>query len=173
MGELMRELLVIRHAIAHERSASDWPNDDERPLTAQGVRKFGRAASGLARLFEPPDELLTSSLARARQTAAILEDLAGFPTPIESAALHPTTDTSALVAALATRGAKRLAIVGHEPTLSLLIGALLAGEHAPAFVAMKKGAVAQLVFSRRIEFGAGRVMALLPPRVLRAIAGKR
>jgi len=168
----MRELFIIRHAIAHERDASKWPNDDERPLTEEGIRKFRQVARGLKRLVDAPDEMLTSRLPRARQTAAILEEQAAFPAAIELDMLRPDTEISALIRALQARGAARIAVVGHEPDLSQLIGALAGSQGARAAVEMKKGAVAHLAFERRIKAGSGQLLALLPPRVLRALRRK-
>lgn len=168
----MRELFIIRHAVAHERDASKWPNDDERPLTEEGIAKFRRAARGLARLVDVPEELLTSPLTRARQTAAILEEKAGFPGAIELDALRPDKAIAGVVRALQSRRAPRIGIVGHEPDLSQLIGVLVGSDGARAAVEMKKGAVAHLAFERRIKEGSGQLRALLPPRVLRILQRK-
>ncbi|HKO93729.1 MAG TPA: histidine phosphatase family protein [Polyangiaceae bacterium] len=165
----MRELLIIRHAIAHERDPSAWPNDDARPLTELGIKKFRQAARGLAQLVEAPEELLTSPLQRARQTASILEARAAFPAALVLEALRPDTEAAAVVAALNRRRAERIAIVGHEPDLSRLIGVLTSGLGARAVVEMKKGAVAHLTFAKRIEPGAGLLTALFPPRALRSV----
>lgn len=168
----MCELLIIRHAIAHERDASTWPNDDERPLNEKGIKRFGVAARGLARVFEVPDELLCSPLTRARETAAILEEKAAFPRAIQLDLLRPDAEIAALINALRARSAARLAVVGHEPGLSALISALLAGRDGRAAVEMKKGAVAQLAFAQQVEAGRGQLSALLPPSVLRLLARK-
>ena len=40
-------LVLVRHAIAEERGAA-WPDDDQRPLSRDGARKWKRAARGLA-----------------------------------------------------------------------------------------------------------------------------
>jgi phosphohistidine phosphatase len=165
----MRTLLVIRHAIAHQRSESSWPNDDARPLTRQGASKFVLAARGLKWLVDAPEELLTSPLIRTRQTAEILERKAGFPGAIDLEELRPEAEIPALIAALKKRRGVRIAIVGHEPNLSLLIGALVRGVDARTGVQMKKGAAAHLEFATRIEAGKGRLVALVPPRVLRAV----
>lgn len=166
----MLELFIIRHAVAHERDASKWPNDDLRPLTEEGIRKFRKAALGLSHLLDAPEELLTSTLTRARQTAAILVERAGFPAPVEIDALRPDAPIKTLIAALAKRDAQRVALVGHEPDLSQLIGALVGSGGQPAQVEMKKGACAQLSFERRVAAGSGQLVALWPPSSLRAIA---
>jgi phosphohistidine phosphatase len=166
----VRQLLIIRHAIAHQRNESSWPDDDERPLTVHGARKFARGAQGLAWLYDPPEELLVSPLVRAQETAEILERRARFPAPIEISELRPDAELPALLAALRKRSAMRLALVGHEPQLSLLVGSLLRGSDARTLLQFKKGALVHLEFTHRIESGKGRLIAMLPPRVLRALS---
>src|SRR5271168_1279325 len=78
------ELLIIRHAIAFERNRRRWRDDGTRPLTPAGMRRSQKAAAGLKELGRAPDRLLTSPLVRARQTAQILTELAGWP-PAEEA----------------------------------------------------------------------------------------
>src|SRR2546421_8460445 len=73
------ELLVVRHAIAFEHSASRWPDDAERPLSPQGAARARKAALGLKRITRPPAQVLVSPLRRTRQTAAILTRFAGWP----------------------------------------------------------------------------------------------
>src|SRR5262245_60881229 len=73
------ELYLVRHAIAAERG-NDWPDDDKRPLTARGVARFEESVAGLVRLDVAVDEIFTSPLIRARQTAELLAaGLAGKP----------------------------------------------------------------------------------------------
>lgn len=168
----MSELFIIRHAIAYDRDVAKWPNDDERPLTEDGIRRFREVARGLKWLVDAPDELLTSPLTRARQTAAILHERAAFPAASEIDALRPDTEIAALIRALQKRTVERIAVVGHEPDLSQLIGALVGGKNARGLVQMKKGAVAQIGFERGIKAGAGQLLALLPPRALRGLQRK-
>src|SRR5688572_16113059 len=70
------ELYLVRHAIAAERG-EDWPDDDKRPLTARGVGRFKESVDGLSRLDVVVDEIFTSPLVRAKQTADLLA--AGLP----------------------------------------------------------------------------------------------
>ena len=65
------ELYLVRHAIAADRG-SDWPDDSKRPLTEQGISRFKDAVKGLRRLDVEIDEIFTSPLVRARQTAELL-----------------------------------------------------------------------------------------------------
>ena len=82
-------LYLIRHAIAHERGEA-WPDDRIRPLTEDGVARMARQAHGLVALDVSFDEILTSPLVRARQTADILADAyRASPRIVEVPALEP------------------------------------------------------------------------------------
>src|SRR2546429_6764465 len=67
-GPARMELLVVRHAIAFERSPRRWPDDAERPLSPQGAARARKAALGLKRITPRPARVLVSPLRRARQT---------------------------------------------------------------------------------------------------------
>ena len=109
------ELLLVRHAIAFERDARRWPDDDERPLSPEGLARAGKAAAGMKQLVRRPGRLLVSPLVRARQTAAILTEVAGWPRATECADLAPGATPEALLAAVKRLTEERIAAVGHEP----------------------------------------------------------
>ena len=163
----MRQLLIIRHAIAHERDAARWKDDELRPLTGRGKRRFRRTARRIGDILDCPDELLTSSLARAMQTARILRDEAGFPTPTELSELKPQVPVSALIAALAGRHHERVAVVGHEPQLSALVSQFLAGARSRVNCPLKKGGFVLLQFSDVIAAGSAELLMFAPPRVFK------
>src|ERR1051325_10595965 len=67
------KLYLVRHGIAEE--AKDTKPDGQRALTPEGIEKFKQAAKGFARMLDEEETIaviLTSPLARARQTAEIL-----------------------------------------------------------------------------------------------------
>jgi len=161
----LRKLLIIRHAIAFERDARRWPNDAERPLTHVGRRRFRCVARELAKFLDKPDQLLTSSLKRARQTARILEE-AAYPRAERVEELNPGAATDSVIAMLAARSASCIAVVGHEPALSTLISALLAGAGPTVRSRLKKGGIAVLQFEGDIASGKGELLMLIPPRLL-------
>jgi phosphohistidine phosphatase len=165
----MPDLLVVRHAIAFERDPARWPNDALRPLTSEGKRRFRSAARGIGRWLPEIDLHLTSPLVRARQTAKILSGTAGWPEAQERAELKPQTDPATTLNALSQLDGERLAIVGHEPHLGRLV-ALAVAHPAELHLELKKGAVVHLRFEDRIRAGAGTLIALVPPRVLREMA---
>jgi phosphohistidine phosphatase len=65
------ELYLVRHAIAAERG-DDWPDDTKRPLTTRGVNRFKDSLPGLKALDVAIDEIFSSPLVRAKQTADLL-----------------------------------------------------------------------------------------------------
>jgi phosphohistidine phosphatase len=165
------ELLLVRHAIAFERNPRRWPDDGERPLSPRGVTRARQAAAGLRVLAGRPLRVLTSPLVRTRQTAAILTQFARWPKASPCAELQPGAAPDALLAVLAARPPGRVALVGHQPDLGGLLAACLAGDAAGGAFEFKKMGVALLVFSGSPRRGAGKLVWLLPPRVLRAARG--
>jgi phosphohistidine phosphatase len=158
---------MIRHAVAEERDAERWPDDRERPLTAAGIRRFRRVARHLGRVLSRVDGVWTSPLVRARQTAEILIEQTGWPVPGESAALAPEAPPRGILGLLREhRGSGRIALVGHEPSLHLILGLLVSGSPEGAGIEMKKGGAALVRFDSAPAAGAGVLRWLLPPRAI-------
>jgi len=163
-------LVLVRHAIAEERGAA-WPDDEQRPLSREGARKWKRAARGLARVVPVVDQLLASPLTRTFQTAEILAK-ALSPTPKVQLldALRPGTRPGALVTTLKGRSPKgTVVLVGHEPMLSELAALLL---HLEGPLEFRKGAAMLLVTNGFGTRGPARLEWFLTPRVMREVAGK-
>jgi phosphohistidine phosphatase len=162
------ELLLVRHAIAFERDARRWPDDGERPLSPEGIARAQKAAAGMKQLVQRPVRVLVSPLVRARQTAAILTESAGWPKAVECAELAPGISPEALLATLKRSSGTRLAVVGHEPGLSRLLALTLpGGVDARGFRFRKMGA-ALLRFEGGTRPGGARLEWLVPAKALRA-----
>ena len=162
-------LFLVRHAIAHERSQRNWPDDARRPLTPAGARRFRKATSGLAHLLPRDAALLTSPFVRARETALILAKAAQLAKPIECAELAAGKSVEQVFALLRARKEAAVIVVGHEPDLSSLLSAALAANGARIDIEFKKGGAACIRFGGRVAPGAATLEWLLPPRVLRAL----
>lgn len=125
------------------------------------ARDVGRL---LKRIGCLPDLVLTSPLVRARETAAGFCGEAGIDGPVEVPWLSCGVDPETALEEL--RGYsefERVAVVGHEPDLSELIGYLLGA--GSGRVRMKKGAVALVRLG--VGMRAGELVFLLPPKVVR------
>ncbi len=138
-------------------------------MTPEGKRRAKKAADGLKRLTNPPDRLLTSPLVRARQTAQILTDVAGWPRAEEAPELSPDEAPQALLALLSKDRSKLVAVVGHQPALGHLLSACLLGESRNLPIDLKKNAVACVSFRGSIRAGRATLKWLATPRMLRAL----
>ena len=163
-------LYLVRHAIAADRG-EDWPDDDKRPLTARGVSRFKEAAAGLSRLDVAVDEIFTSPLVRAKQTAEILAGgLPGKPSIKVLDALSPGHPPSSVLAQLArTARRRRIALVGHEPGLGELAAHLIGAGRALEF---KKGGVCRIDVESLSSRRAGALNWFVTPKVLRGLSKK-
>jgi phosphohistidine phosphatase len=161
------ELLIIRHAIAYPHGTAGYEEDD-RPLTPEGRRKFELAARGLARIVGPPDVLLTSPLPRARQTAEIAAEAWGGPSLTEEAALA-AADIDAVLAAVDRHPRDaRVAVVGHEPYVSELLARLLGTDETDR-LEFRKGGAALINLPGPAASG-GRLEWYVRPKILRRLA---
>jgi len=163
------DVYLVRHASAHERNSTRWPDDALRPLTTLGMRKFRKAAAGLARCVPKTAAMFTSPYVRARETAAMLTEHGKFRTASESAELIPGKTPRAVFDLLRGRRRNAVVLVGHEPALSAWMSAALAVEPSRIKSEFKKGAAACVRFEKTIGPGCATLVWLLPPRVLRAM----
>jgi phosphohistidine phosphatase len=164
-------LYLVRHAIAADRGPA-YPDDALRPLTREGKQLFTRAARGLAELGVHVDEVLTSPLTRARQTAQILASaLAGTPPVTDLPSLVPDSEPADVVADL-ERFSRRssLALVGHEPSISALASALIGARGGIPF---KKGAVCRIDVPFLPPARPGELVWFATPRMLRRLGGAK
>ena len=162
------ELYLVRHAIAAERGA-DYPDDSKRPLTSEGISRFRKEAKALAALDVDVDQIISSPLVRAKQTAEILAQAVPSQPSIEmSDALAPAGTPAAVFQELAKHMRKaRIALVGHEPNIGELAARLI-GSRTP--VEFKKGAICRIDFEVFPPKGHGHLRWFLPPRVLRKLS---
>ncbi|HEY1366007.1 MAG TPA: histidine phosphatase family protein [Gaiellaceae bacterium] len=165
------DLYLVRHAIADDRDPARWPDDSVRPLTADGIERFRRAARGLRTLVPTVDAVLSSGFTRAWQTAELLHEEAGWPAPSECEALEAGRAPADAVDVLRDRNESSLALVGHEPHLSLLASLLLTGDEDAVQMDLKKGGTIALAVPGRIEPRGVVLVWSAAPRLLRRIAG--
>jgi phosphohistidine phosphatase len=164
------ELLIVRHAIAVERGDPAFENDDDRPLTPEGIHKFRLAARGLKEVAPRLDRIISSPLIRARQTAEILREVISPHRKIDFCDyLVPSGSHADLVAYLNRLGGESIAVVGHEPHLSSFTSYLLAGKDETPFVEYKKGGAGLVNFPDGPAAGSGTLEWLIQPGALRDI----
>ncbi len=133
-------LLVLRHAKAQPESPTG--RDEDRPLAARGYAQ----AAYLAGLFaegdlEPPELLLASPAARTRTTAQILAEACAISVTPEPALFLDTTPDRLWQRLEELRHARRVMIVGHNPTLESLVAT---AARLPASFTLRTGELAML-----------------------------
>jgi phosphohistidine phosphatase len=164
------KLLLVRHAIAEEHDPARWPDDADRPLTQRGMRRFRSAAEGLGTLTPEVDRLITSPVVRAHQTATILHDILGWTGPEIQPHLASGAPIAGAIALLADCDPEStVAVVGHEPMMSLLTAAYVGGSSARLVLDWRRGGVAMIDFDGAPAISAGVLAWFLPPRVLRSL----
>ena len=164
------DVYLVRHGAAADATDPQWPDDRERPLTTQGVKRFRREARGLAALGAGVDVMLSSPYRRAWRTAELLEEDAGWPAPVECAALEPGRPPAEVLTALQPySGSSAVALVGHEPSMHQLASYLLTSDTHHAAIEFRKGSVARLQIDASLRPGSAVLLWLLAPKVLRAV----
>ena len=163
------DLYLVRHAFAAHADPARWPDDAERPLTAEGISRFRVAARGLRRLVPEVDSMLSSGYARAWQTAELLHKVAGWHEPEECPALEAERPATSVLDVLQGRTERSIALVGHEPYLSRLASLLCTGSEDGLRVELKKGAVASLSFAGAVEPGRACLRWTVSPKILRRL----
>jgi phosphohistidine phosphatase len=160
-------IYLVRHGLAADRGP-EFPNDDDRPLTSDGIERLRVQVLGLRKLGVSLDRVLTSPLIRAAQTAEILAAGVECAAPLVAVdALRPGGRYDALMAALGRFGGDRsVALVGHMPSIGEVAARLIGAKEPLAF---KKGATCCIETDGLPPAGAGQLQWLVPPRALRAL----
>jgi phosphohistidine phosphatase len=160
-------LFVLRHASA----GIARPNpilDARRPLDKEGKRHCLQLAHVLNTLDVHFDLIISSPLKRCLQTASLVGTEAGYEAHIlHSKALAPDAtlkDFNSLIKECDKY--ENVLVVGHNPNLTLFLGALLVPAGSPpARVRLRKGTLARLNLTR----GPATLQGLLDPRTVRAL----
>lgn len=163
------DVFIVRHAIAEVRDADRWPDDADRPLSREGEQRFRSAARGLRRLVPRVEVVLSSPYVRAWRTAEVLREEAGWPAPErcdELAAFPPDSVVEVLREHAEHRS---VALIGHNPHLSLLASLLVAGNDRALQVEVKKGGTVRLALDAEPAPGAALLRWSVSPKILRLL----
>jgi phosphohistidine phosphatase len=162
------ELYLIRHGVAAERS-DEFPDDSKRPLTSDGIARLRKEARALDQLGVSFDQILSSPLVRARQTADVFAEIMKAKPPVAiTDALTPAGSPAAVIQELSKYMRKAsVALVGHEPNMGELAAHLIGAKIPLPF---KKGAIARIEFAVFPPKGKGQLAWFVTPRMLRKLA---
>jgi phosphohistidine phosphatase len=150
-------VVLLRHGIA---APSGSEPDETRELTDEGHRRMRQIARGFKRFFPKAEAIISSPLTRALQTATWVGKALDLGVAT-SDALRPDGDPAAVRALLAETSARRIILVGHEPSLTRT---MLALTKMQGDLELKKGGCYAIRFEDSED---GRLVWMLPPRVLR------
>ena len=155
-------ILFVRHAAAADREEFSGP-DMQRPLTPKGEKVARAAFKKLAESYDPPECIFSSTAVRALATAEILSRCFGDVPVVTTNILRPGADYGGLLGLLSADAApfQSIAVVGHEPDLSEMVGQMLGA--GKLRIEVKKAAC---IVVETEPAGKGALKALLPPRML-------
>lgn len=153
------QLLFLRHGPAEPKN--DWRGDDEeRPLSAQGRQLVSEVACSLPKQRTLPELILTSPLARARQTAEIVGQCLDLSEKVVvDKRLAPGFSEKHLEKVLREHAECRvLMLVAHDPDVSELVRDLTGAGR----LSVRKGGLAQIDLPDP-KVLKGRLISLLVP----------
>ncbi len=159
-----RFIILLRHGLAEEATADK--KDEDRSLTAEGHARMKQIARGLEIALPKVTAIYTSPLLRAVQTALWVSKAYRSRAAVNTTdALAPGASRKDFLALIASIEARRAILVGHEPTLSDNLRALV-GLGRSRSVELKKGGC----YGVRLNADGTAVLEwMLPPRILRKL----
>jgi phosphohistidine phosphatase len=158
-------LYIVRHAWAGQHGDPRYPDDNLRPLTDEGRKRFRRVVRKLVKRKFDPKHVATSPLVRCRQTAELVS--AGTPqepTIVELDDLAPGGRLAPLVEWTSQFDEGDVVWVGHSPDVERLIAQLIGA--GVGRVRMAKGAVAAIAFEHDVAPGEGELAWLATAALL-------
>jgi len=139
--------------------------DEQRPLDDEGILQARYIGRVLANLDVQVEQVVSSPLKRARQTASLVANERAFETAVQiEDALRPEAEFDQFQAMLAHyKKYEAIMVVGHNPSLTeFLIKSISAGATQIDF---KKGAVAKVEMNGRT----GSMQWLVTPKIARTL----
>lgn len=158
------DLYLIRHAKAAELGENGIDNDEYRPLTQEGEDQARQLGETLRLRGVALDCVLTTPLVRAQRTAEIMLDNWGSDTKPELIVedrIAPECKPRKLARVLRDLGRDRVAVVGHQPDLSVWAAWLIGSKKA--YVDFAKGGAANILWERELKKGSGGLIWLITP----------
>jgi phosphohistidine phosphatase len=164
------DIYFLRHASAG-KSMANSSKDDRRPLDEEGIlqaRYIGRMLAGLDIQVE---QIVSSPLKRALQTASLVANELAFESAIQiDDALLPDADLAHFQSMLSRfRKYDSIMVVGHNPSLTEFLSKTISGGSGTTDIDYKKGAVAKVEITGRN----GTLHWLVTPKIARSLQASR
>ncbi|MCI4399058.1 MAG: histidine phosphatase family protein [Campylobacteraceae bacterium] len=154
------KLLFVRHALALSRVS--WLRDDmERPLSDKGIINAKKFFKELSKIYDTPDVIFCSDAVRAKETAHIFAKSFKGSRLLQTSLLNPGASFDDFKKLFDEQHYESVAIVGHEPDLSQIIGEIVApGAHFS--LEFKKSGVVEVEMDEEFR---GVLKAVIPPKL--------
>ena len=159
-------IYFLRHASAG-KSTSNPKKDARRPLDEEGILQARYIGRMLANLDVQVDQIVSSPLTRALQTASLVSNELAFESPLQTDdALRPESGFDQFRAMLARlRKYETIIVVGHNPSFTEFLSKTVSGASGAARIDFKKGAVAKV----ELEGRNGTLEWLVTPKIARTV----
>ena len=160
------DLYIVRHAWAADRDDPQWSDDDVRPLTEAGRKRFAQMAAKLIDCGMKPEVIATSPLVRCVETARLLSTAADKAQVVELDELRPGSNADGLLRWTVRQANKhqQIAWVGHAPDVNRLAAAMIGD--GQGLIRFAKGAVAAVRFDGLQALGGGELCWLVTAKML-------
>ena len=156
----------LRHASAGDHLINP-KRDEKRALDRSGIEQCGYVGRALAALDAQVDVVISSPLKRAAQTASLVSNEMGFEGKLHfDDALRPEGSFPEFRGLLEKYARyDSIMLVGHNPSLSEILGQVISGGGGEASIELKKGAVAKVEVGRN----SATLQWCMTPKMLRAL----
>lgn len=163
-------IYFLRHASAGQ-SLLNAQKDERRPLDEEGALQARYVGRLLAGLDVQVEEIVTSPLKRARQTASLVANELAFEGALQiDDALRPQAQVGEFQALLGRlRKHEAVMVVGHNPSMNEFLSKIISPGAGAARIELKKGAVAKVSLTGRF----GMLDWLVTPKIARSLQASR
>ena len=157
-------LYFLRHASAG-KSLGNPKKDEGRPLDEDGILQARYIGRLLANMDVQVEQVVSSPLKRARQTASLVANELAFETAVQTDdALRPDAGFEQFQTMLSRyKKYDSIMVVGHNPSMTEFLIKSISG--GAAQIDFKKGAVARVELNGRT----GSIQWLITPKIARTL----
>ena len=159
-------LYFLRHASAGKTMLNP-KKDERRALDEEGILQARYMGRMLANLDVQVDQIISSPLKRARQTASLVANELAFESAVQiDDALRPEAEFELFQTMLARyKKYDAVMVVGHNPSFTEFLSKSVSTAGGAAQIDFKKGAVARVGMNGR----AGTLHWLVTPKIARIL----
>ncbi len=163
------ELYLLRHGKAQEHTQS-IASDAKRELTEVGKKELDCIAKAIKNLEIDVDDIISSPLIRAKQTAEIAIKYVKSKKPVKIwNELKPEIDVEKTIKRLTTlKPDSSIMLVGHEPHLTDLISKIISNNFT-VDISLKKGGLAHVRCNITKGKVTGSLRSIMTPKQLKKL----